>query len=101
VVARYGSDGIADVIALLDDPDANVRTGIAESVGALGSPAVVPLRAVVDGDSERAALAAILGLSRAGREGGETLASIADTHQNASVRAVARLALGKAPGHTH
>ena len=35
--------------ALLDDPDAAVRSGIAESIGVLGEAAVAPLRAVVDG----------------------------------------------------
>jgi hypothetical protein len=63
-----GSHAIADVIGMLDDPDAGVRTGVAESIGALGEPAVAPLDAAVDGDSERAALAAVLGLARTGPE---------------------------------
>ena len=96
-----GSHAIADVIGLLDDPDAAVRTGIAESIGALGEPAVAPLDAAVDGDSERAALAAILGLARTGPKGAALLELIAKTHENKSVRAFARLALGEAPGHTH
>ena len=96
-----GSHAIADVIGMLDDPDAGVRTGVAESIGALGEPAVAPLDAAVDGDSERAALAAILGLARTGPKGAALLALIAESHENKSVRAFARLALGEAPGHAH
>ncbi len=101
LLARLGTGGIPDVIGLLDDPDAAVRTGMANGIGALGADAVAPLRAVIDGGSERAAFAAVLGLSRAGRKGGVTLAAIADTHENKAVRALARLALGEAPGHKH
>jgi HEAT repeat protein len=101
LVVRFGAGAIADVTALLDDPDTAVRSGIAESIGSLGAAAVAPLRAVVDGPSERAALAAVLGLTRAGRQGAVAIASIAETHQNKAVRTFAQLALGKAPGHTH
>jgi hypothetical protein len=101
LLARHQGGAIADVVGLLDDPDAAARTGIAESLGALGTAAVAPLHTVVDGGSERAALAAVLGLSRTGRQGGVVLAAIAETHQQESVRAFARLALGEAPGHEH
>jgi HEAT repeat protein len=77
LLVRHAADGIPDVIGLLDDPDAAVRTGIAESIGALGPAAVPPLRAVVDGGSERAAFAAVLGLSQAGRQGGIAVAVVA------------------------
>lgn len=94
--------GIADVVALLDDPDASVRTGIAESIGGRGADAIPPLRAVVDGGSERAALAAILGISRAGPGAAAALGEIAEKHPNASVRAFAKLGLGEAPSsHDH
>ena len=95
-------DTIADVVGLLDDPDANVRAGVAEAVGARGADAIPPLRAVVDTGTERAALAAVLGISRAGRPGGAALAAIAENHPNESVRAFAKLGLGEAPGsHKH
>jgi hypothetical protein len=82
---------------MLDDAEASVRSGMAESIGALGAQAVAPLRGVVEHGSERAALAAVLGISKSGRSGGPVLAAIADTHPNPSVQAFARLALGKAP----
>jgi hypothetical protein len=94
--------GIAAVIGLLDDPDASVRAGVAESIGTRGADAVAPLRAVVDQGSERAALAAVYGLSRAGGPGGRALAAIAESHTNESIRAFARLGLGEAPSsHKH
>ncbi len=95
-----GTHAIADVIGLLDDPDAGVRSGIAESIGALGDAAVGPLSAVVDDGSERAALAAVLGLAHAGKQGAVLLTSIAKAHDNPAVRAFARLALGEAPAHS-
>ena len=50
------TDGrITDVVGLLDDADATVRTGIAESIGTRGADAVAPLRAVVDGGVGRRA----------------------------------------------
>ena len=94
-----GAHAIAEVLPFLDDPDAGVRTGIAESLGALGADAVGPLAAVVDNGSERAALAAILGLARAGPQGGVILTSVAKAHDKEAVRAFARLALGEAPDH--
>ena len=94
-----GAHALAAVLPLLDDPDANVRSGIAASIGALGADAVGPLAAVVDDGSERAALAAILGLARAGPQGGVMLSSIAKSHDKEAVRAFARLALGEAPEH--
>lgn len=101
VLAREDA-GIVDVVALLDDPDASVRTGIAESIGARGADAIPPLRAVVDTGSERAALAAILGISRAGKGAGAALGEIAEKHPNESVRAFAKLGLGEAPSsHDH
>jgi hypothetical protein len=99
LVARHGNGAIADVIGLLDDPDIAVRTGMAESIGDRGDVAVGPLSAVVDDGSERAALAAVLGLSRAGKQGALMLASIAQAHDNKAVQAFAKLALGEAPGH--
>lgn len=98
---REDGGAIGDVVALLDDPDKTVRNGIAESIGALGQAAVGPLSAVVDDGSELAALAAVLGLSHAGKPGGVMLASIAQSHRYPSVQAFARLALGEAPGHGH
>lgn len=96
------ADGpIGDVVPLLDDADAGVRSGIAESFGALGAAAVGPLSAVVDDGSERAALAAVLGLSRTGKAGATILASVAESHRHPAVQAFARLALGEAPGHGH
>jgi hypothetical protein len=94
-----GAHAIATVLPLLDDPEASVRSGIAASIGALGADAVGPLAAVVDDGSERAALAAILGLARAGPQGGVMLTSIAKSHDKPAVRAFARLALGEAPEH--
>jgi hypothetical protein len=94
--------GIADVATLLDDPEARVRTGIAESIGTRGAQALAPLRAVVDTGSERAALAAILGISRVGKGAGAALGEIAEKHPNESVRAFAKLGLGEAPStHDH
>lgn len=98
---RDDGGGIGDVVAALDDADPTVRNGIAEAIGALGQPAVGPLSAVVDDGSERAALAAVLGLSGTGKPGGVMLASIAQGHRYPSVQAFARLALGEAPGHGH
>lgn len=93
---------IGDVIGLFDDPDASVRAGIAEAVGKRGADAIVPLRRVVDTGSERAALAAVLGLSNAGRAGGVAIADIAEHHPNAAVRGFAKLGLGELPGgHKH
>ncbi len=107
LLARRGSGdaadtrAIADVIGMLDDSDASVRNGMAESLGALGAVAVGPLAAVVDDGSERAALAAVLGLARTGPQGGVMLASIAESHDNEAVRSFARLAIGDELGHTH
>lgn len=101
LLARDGGRAVVDVVGLLDDPDDGVRGGIAERIGALGAAAVGPLAAVVDDGSERAALAAVLGLSYTGREGAVMLSSIAEAHEKESVRAFARLAFGQAPGHTH
>ena len=97
LIKRQGVDAIPHVIGLLDDPDPKVRSGIAADVGALGTPAVKPLQAVVDGKSERAALAAVLGLARSGKEGGVTLYLVAHSHPNQTVRKFAQLALGKLP----
>ena len=67
-----------------------------------GADAVAPLRAVVDGGSDRAAYAAVLGLARAGREGAREIKAIADHHERPSVQAFAKLALGEAPAsHKH
>lgn len=102
LLARDGAGAIADVIGLLDDPDDAVRSGSAESIGAIGDPAVAPLRTVIDGGSERAALAAVLALARTGRKGGAMLTAIAASHERESVRAFAGLALGEAPSsHKH
>ncbi|MEO6025750.1 MAG: HEAT repeat domain-containing protein [Candidatus Binatia bacterium] len=102
LLTRDGAGAIDDVIGLLDDPDEAVRSGSAESIGAIGDPAVAPLRIVTDGGSERAALAAVLGLARTGRKGGAMLTAIAASHQRESVRAFAGLALGEAPSsHKH
>jgi hypothetical protein len=97
LLARQGTSGIPDVVALLDDHDDTVRSGIAESIGAFGAPAIAPLLAVVNAGSEHAALAAVLGISRTGPKAAVTLETIADTHAKESVRAFARLALGEAP----
>jgi hypothetical protein len=64
----------------------------------VGAPAVEPLRKVVDEGSERAALAACLGLTRTGKQGGMALTSIADKHPTPSVRAFASLAIGRSIG---
>jgi hypothetical protein len=102
LLAHHGSAGITDAAVLLDDPNAGVRTGIAETIGRIGAPAVAPLHAVVDGPSERAALAAVIGLSHAGEEGGEALETIEKTHRQESIRAFAGLALGRGPDtHEH
>jgi hypothetical protein len=102
LLARRNAESIPEVVALLDDPDANVRTGIAEAIGGVGAAAVAPLRAVIDGGSDRAALAAVLGLARAGREGAAMLKAVADHHARAPVQAFARLAMGNAPSsHKH
>jgi HEAT repeat protein len=99
LVARDKNVAIPDVIGLLDDDDRAVRTGIAENVGDLGEVAVGPLAAVVDNGSERAALAAIYGLSRTGKPGLVILASIAKSHDNKAVQSFAKLAIGQGIGH--
>lgn len=101
LLSRGGASAIADVIVLLDDPDAPVRNGIAGAIGALGSPAVEPLRKVADTGSERAALAAVLGLARAGNDGGAALVAITHLHPNEAVRTFAKLAIGRGIGHSH
>lgn len=93
---------VADVVGLLDDDEASVRTGVAEAIAARGADVIVPLRVVVDTGSERAALAAVLAISRTGKPGGTALAAIAESHPNEAVRAFARLGLGEAPSsHKH
>lgn len=101
LLSRGGASAIADVLVLLDDPDAVVRNGIAGAVGALGSAAVEPLRTVVDTGSERAALAGVLGLARAGKDGGQALLAITHLHPNEAVRTFAKLAVGRGIGHSH
>ncbi len=102
ILTRFRAAGVPDVTGLLDHPDASVRTGIAEAAGALGPEAIKPLLAVVNEGSERAALAAILGLSQAGPKAAVTIETIADTHPNENVRVFAGLAFGKAPdAHKH
>jgi hypothetical protein len=95
LLARYGGAAIHETIDLLDDSDASVRTRTAESIGGLGKDAVEPLRAVAEKGSEPAALAAVYGLSRAGKEGGDALYFIANSHPNEKVRVFAGLAIGK------
>ncbi len=97
LVARDGSAALSDVMPLLDDPDGTVRMGMARRVGEVGSAAVEPLRNVVDKGSERAALAAVVGLTRAGHDGAAELVLLAHSHPNEKVKAFASLALGKAP----
>jgi hypothetical protein len=101
LIARYGASAVDEVVVLLDDEDKGVRAATAMSIGALGADAVPALKRVVDGESKRAAFAAVLGLSHAGEEGAKEIFFIANSHQDESVRAFARLALGKAPGHEH
>jgi len=97
LVARDGSAALSDVMPLLDDPDAAVRMGMARRIGEVGSAAVEPLRNVVDRGSERAALAAVVGLTRAGHDGAAELVLLAHSHPNEKVKTFASLALGKAP----
>ena len=100
-LSRSGASSITDVLVLLDDPDAPVRNGIADAIGSFGSAAVEPLRTVVDTGSERAALAAVLGLARAGKDGGAALVAITHLHPNEAVRTFAKLAVGRGIGHSH
>jgi hypothetical protein len=99
LLAREGSAAVPDTIALLDDADADVRKGVAASIGSVGKDAVEPLRAVVEKGSEPAAFAAIYGLSRAGKDGATALYFIANGHANEKVRKVAGLAIGKPLPH--
>jgi hypothetical protein len=101
LVARDKNAAIPDVIGLLDDADQTVRSNIAKSVGDLGEAAVGPLSAVVDDGSERAALAAVLGLSHTGKAGFVMLQSIAKSHENKAVQSFAKLAIGQGIGHEH
>lgn len=97
LVAREDSAALPDVMPLLDDPDGTVRMGMARRIGEVGSAAVEPLRNVVDKGSERAALAAVVGLTRAGHDGAAELVLVAHSHPNEKVKVFASLALGKAP----
>jgi hypothetical protein len=99
LLAGDGSAAISDTIALLDDSDADVRKGVAASIGSVGKDAVEPLRTVVEKGSEPAALAAVYGLSRAGKEGATALYFIANSHTNEKIRNFAGLALGKPLAH--
>jgi HEAT repeat protein len=85
------------VLPLLDDPDSTVRMGIARKIGEVGSPAVEPLRSVIDNGSEQAALAAVVGLTLAGHDGHVELVLLAHSHPNKKVQTLANLALGRAP----
>jgi len=97
LVMRYGASAIPEVLPLLEDKEAVVRGGVARAIGQLGEPGVAPLRNVVDKGSEAAALAAVAGLTRAGKEGALALKSISHLHTSDKVRAAAKLAMGEGP----
>jgi len=105
LLIRYRDAAFSEVLPMLDDEDVSVRTGIARVTGQLGSVAVEPLRDVVEKGSEKAALAAVAGLAKAGQEGALALVSISKLHPSEAIRAAADLTLGKGPskahGHTH
>jgi HEAT repeat protein len=89
------------VLFALDDPDPAVRAAAIAQIGGLGESAVPELRAVIDGGSVEAARTAVAALRACGNPGARALQEIADDHPDASVRAIAQVALGRPIGHRH
>jgi len=100
LIDQRGSAAMAQVIAALGDPDGFVRAEAARAIGSLGAVAVEPLLAAAQCGPEPAAQAAILAIESTGA-GNEALHELADHHPQASVRRLAKLALGKLDNHQH
>jgi HEAT repeat protein len=99
-----GEDGIADVLPRLSDEDDKVRVAAAREIGRLGAPAVPFLDKLAREGSLRDAQGAIAALTYTEAAGLKTVRKIAADHPNKKIRAMAELALGKAPDpdpHSH
>lgn len=82
----------------LFDADPSVRAVVAQRVGAFGEPAVVPLRALVEGRGMPEAGYVIGTLVLTGDAGRAAVLEIERTHPDPKVREVARLARGQLGG---
>jgi len=103
LIETYGIDALDQVAVLLaDDDDAELRNGVARSLGELGEVSVSSLAEIAETGSFVSAQSAVLALTYAGSAGGKALATMATSHADSRIRALARLALGQAPSkHKH
>jgi HEAT repeat protein len=86
----------------LSDSEPTVRAAAARKLGGLGAAAVPELQRVAEANDVDATRAAVAALALSGTaEGTDALAGIAAAHPDASVRKLARVALGGDLGHSH
>jgi hypothetical protein len=99
LVSLEGGAALADATRALGDPAPEVRQAAVRAAASLDPEAVEPLRDVALGNRPDAARAALAALASMGTEGHVALAELALEHPDASMRALARLALGQDIGH--
>jgi len=102
LVELRGEGAIGTLCEALADSERTVRAAAAVQLGAAGSAAVPDLVRVTEAGDVDAARAAVAALVLTGSdEGVAALGEIAERHPDPSVRALAKIALGKELGHAH
>jgi hypothetical protein len=101
LVQARGAAAVADVLPALADDDPGVRELTARQIGALGEAGVAALLAARPQGPPAAATGIVLALDHAGAAGTPALRQLAATDADPQVRSLARLALGRVPGHEH
>ncbi len=99
LLGEHGREIFGEIAPALGDEDDSVRFVVARDVAKLGEPIVETLEELANNGTQRQGEGVVLTLSMIGGEAGKALVRIHHNHENASVRAIAGLALGRISGN--